>query len=181
MIDAPFVVGPLSGKHDRGAFTCGVEPLDRYFRRQASQDFRRRIATCFVISEAATGAVAGYYTLAATNVRFDELPQDIARRLPHYASIPAVLVGRLAVATAFQGRKLGSVLLSDAVLRIASADIATFAVVVDPKDDSARRFYRHHGFIELPQPERRMFMPIETALRFFRSQGDAVTGVEERP
>jgi GNAT superfamily N-acetyltransferase len=173
LTDAPFVIGPLSSKHDRSSFTCGVEPLDRYFHQQASQDIRRRIATCFVIADAATGAIAGYYTLAATNVQLRDLPEAIASKLPRYATIPAVLVGRLAVATSFQGRKLGAVLLGDAVIRTAIADIATFAIVVDPKDDNAHRFYRHHGFIELPQPERRMFIPVETALRFFRSQGAA--------
>lgn len=62
MNDAPFVPAALSAIHDRASFTCGVEPLDRYFRRQASQDIRRRIAACFVLTEAATGTVAGYYT-----------------------------------------------------------------------------------------------------------------------
>jgi GNAT superfamily N-acetyltransferase len=126
--DAPFVAGPLSTFHDRNSFTCGVEPLDKYFRQQASQDIRRRIATCFVLTEAASGAIAGYYTLAATNVLTSQLPQVVTAKLPRYAAIPAVLIGRLAVSTEFRGRKLGSVLLADAVSRAARADIATFAV-----------------------------------------------------
>ncbi len=172
MTDAPFVIGPLSSKHDRSSFTCGVGPLDQYFRRQASQDIRRRIAGCFVIVEAATGVIAGYYTLSATNLRLRELPDAMAGRLPRYPNIPAVLLGRLAVAVAYQGRGLGAVLLGDAVMRTATADIAAFAIVVDPKDDKARRFYQHYGFIELPRPERRMFIPIETALRYFRSRDE---------
>jgi GNAT superfamily N-acetyltransferase len=167
--DAPFVIVPLSGNHDRASFTCGVEPLDRYFRPQASQDVRRRIANCFVVVEAAAGALAGYYTLAAPSVLLRQLPETIAVRLPRYPTIPAVLLGRLAVAASFPGRKLGAVLLADAVARAARTDIASFAVVVDPKDDNARRFYQRHGFLDLPQPERRMFVPIESALRFFRS------------
>ena len=169
MNDAPFSIVPLSGNHDRASFTCGVAPLDLYVRQQASQDVRRRIANCFVIVEAATGALAGYYTLAAANVLLRELPEAMAARLPRYPAVPAVLLGRLAVATSFQGRKLGSVLLADAVARVARADIASFAVVVDPKDDSARQFYQRHGFLDLPHPEHRMFVPIESALRFFRS------------
>ncbi len=171
MNDAPFSIVPLSGKHDRASFVCGVEPLDRYLRQQASQDVRRRVATCFVVVEAATGALAGYYTLAATSVLLRELPETITAKLLRYATIPAVLLGRLAVATSFQGRKLGAVLLADAVARAARADIASFAVVVDPKDDTARRFYQRHGFQDLPYPEHRMFVPIESALRFFRSAG----------
>jgi GNAT superfamily N-acetyltransferase len=161
LTDAPFIIGPLSNQHDRSSFTCGVEPLDQYFRRQASQDIRRRIASCFVICEAATGAIAGYYTLSAIILRLAELAEAIAGRLPRYPIVPAVLVGRLAVAATYQRRKLGAVHLGDAVMRTANADIAAFAIVVDPKDDNARRFYRHYGFIELPQPERRMFIPIE--------------------
>jgi GNAT superfamily N-acetyltransferase len=167
--DEPYRIEPLSGRHDRSAFTCGVEPLDRYFRQFASQDMRRRLATCFVISEAAAGTIAGYYTLAATNLLLRELPDAVAARLPRYPAIPAVLLGRLAVAVAFQGRRVGAVLLSDALTRSARADIGIFALVVDPKDEDARRFYRHHGLIDLPQPERRMFLPIESALRFFRA------------
>jgi GNAT superfamily N-acetyltransferase len=167
--DAPFVIVPLSGNHDRASFTCGVEPLDRYLRRQASQDVRRRVASCFVIVEVATGAAAGYYTLAATSVLLRELPETIAAKLPRYPTVPAVLLGRLAVAGSFHGRKIGAVLLADAVSRAARADVASFAVVVDPKDHTARRFYQRHGFLDLPEPERRMFMPIESALRFFRS------------
>ena len=168
--DALFVINPLASLHDRASFTCGVEPLDRYFRQQASQDIRRRIATCFVIAEAATGTVAGYYTLAATNLLLRDLPEGIAAKLPRYPTIPAVLLGRLAVSISFQGRKLGAVLLADAVGRAARADIATFAIVVDPKDANARQFYQRHGFIDMPSPQQRMFMPIESALRFFRSR-----------
>jgi predicted N-acetyltransferase YhbS len=89
--------------------------------------------------------------------------------LPRYPNVPAVLLGRLAVAASFQGRKLSAVLLADAVARAARSDIASFAVMVDPKDDSARQFHARHGFLDLPQPESRMFVPIESALRFFRS------------
>lgn len=169
MNDAPFVIVPLSANHDRASFTCGVEPLDRYLRQQASQDVRRRIASCFVIVEVATGALAGYYTLAATSVLLRELPEPIAAKLPRYPTLPAVLLGRLAVASSFQRRRLGAVLLADAVGRAARADIASFAVVVDPKDHTARQFYQRHGFLDLPQPEHRMFVPTESALRFFRS------------
>jgi GNAT superfamily N-acetyltransferase len=167
--DASFVTTRLAGNHDRASFTCGVEPLDRYFRQQASQDIRRRIASCFVLTDGATGVIAGYFTLAATHILLPELPAAMTARLPRYPTVPAALLGRLAIATAFQGRKLGSVLLGDAVTRAASADLATFAMVADPKDDTARRFYEHHGFANLRSMGERMFIPMAVALGFFRS------------
>ena len=80
-----------------------------------------------------------------------------------------MLIGRLAVAVPFGGRKLRSALLADAVMRAARADIATFAVLVDPKDAAARGFCQHHGFLDLP-PDRRMFIAMESALRFLRAR-----------
>ena len=159
MNEAPFGIVRLNGAHDRSTFHCGIESLDRYFRQLVSQDARRRIATCFVMAENETGAIAGYYTLAATGVLLRELPEDIAARLPRHNLIPGALIGRLAIAAAFQGRKLGAALLFDAVARVVRSDVAAFAILVDPIDDRARSFYRHHGFLDLPGPERRMFVP----------------------
>ncbi len=170
MNEPAFVIEALTSKHDRSSFTCGVEPLDRYFRQQAAQDIRRRIASCFVMIENASAAVAGYYTLSATSLRLDELPEAQTKRLPRYPLIPAVLLGRLAVATAFQRRHLGTSLVADAVERAARADISAFAIVVDPKDDNARRFYAKFGFAQLCGAERRLCVPIESVLRFLNAQ-----------
>ena len=169
MTEASFVTARLGGDHDRASFTCGVEPLDRYFRQQASQDVRRRIASCFVLTDSATGATVGYFTLAAAHILLPELPAAMTAKLPRYPAVPAALIGRLAIATAYQGRKLGSVLLGDAVTRAAGADLATFAMVAGPKHETARRFYEHHGFTNPRSMGERMFIPMAVALEFFRS------------
>ena len=67
-----FRVEPL-GDHDRAAFSCGVEPLDRYLREQAGQDARKHAAAPFVLLTAAN-RIAGYYTLSATVILADDLP-----------------------------------------------------------------------------------------------------------
>jgi ribosomal protein S18 acetylase RimI-like enzyme len=82
--------------------------------------------------------------------------------------VPAALIEQLAIATTFRGRKLGSVLLSDAVARAASADLATFAMVTDPKDEAARRSYEHHGFTALRSTGGRMYIPTQAALELLR-------------
>jgi len=165
-----FVTEALTPDHDRSSFTCGVEPLDRYLRQQATQDMRRRVANCFVLIERATGTIAGYYTLSGTSLLLTDLPQAHAKRLPRYPSVPAALLGRLAIATAYQNRHLGASLLADAAERASRADLAVFAVVTDPKDDRARRFYVKHGFTELPGAQPRLFVPIDSILRFFETQ-----------
>jgi GNAT superfamily N-acetyltransferase len=150
----------LRAEHDRKAFSCGVEPLDRYFREQATQDIRRRVSACYVAIDEATSAIAGYYTLAAGGVPLDEMPSQLAKRLPRYASVPVVRMGRLAVDQHYRGKKLGAALLWDAVLRATRSEIAAFALVVDAKDASAANFYRHHGFIALDNEQRRWLLPL---------------------
>ncbi len=162
-----FTVEPLSASLDRTAFTSGVEPLDRYFRERISQDVRRRMATAFVALERETGRIAGYYTLSAVSVPLGDLPDDTKARLPRYPSIPAVLLGRLAVDLDYRGRGLGAALLADTLARTAAAEIAAHALVVDAKDEPAAAFYRHHGFLPFPLQPRRLFLPIATALSLY--------------
>ena len=35
--------------HDRSGFDCGVAPLNRYLREQASQEMKRKVAGCWVL------------------------------------------------------------------------------------------------------------------------------------
>jgi GNAT superfamily N-acetyltransferase len=160
-----FRIEPLSGDHDRSKFLSGAAALDRYFREQASQDIKRRIATCFVAVSVTTQEVAGYYTLTATSVALNALAPAIAKKLPRYPVVPAVLLGRLAVTRPYQGHGLGGVLLADALTRTARADLGVFAMVVDAKDEAAQRFCEHYGFALLPGAERRLCLPIAAALQ----------------
>jgi GNAT superfamily N-acetyltransferase len=160
-----FRVEPLSGDHDRSQFRSGSHALDRYFREQASQDIKRRIATCFVAVDVTAGDVAGYYTLTATGVALNALPPETARKLPRYPVVPAALLGRLAVASHYQGQGLGGILLADALMRAARAELGIFAMLVDAKDEAAQRFYEHYGFTPLPGETRRLCLPIATALQ----------------
>ena len=93
-----FRIEPLNDEHDRTGFMSGSAALDRYFQTQASQDVRRRIATCFVAVSYDSGQIAGYYTLSATSVALDTLSPQLTKKLPRYPVVPAALIGRLTVA-----------------------------------------------------------------------------------
>src|SRR3954447_21712488 len=96
-VPAPYRVEALAERHDRAAFTSGVEPLDRYLRTQAGQDARRATASCFALLPGAAPPPLGSDTLAATSIALGDLPAGMARRLPRYPAVPATLMGRLAV------------------------------------------------------------------------------------
>lgn len=145
----------LLGAHDRSAFVSGSDALDHYLREQAKQDMRRRVASCFVAIDN-DGIIAGYYTIAATSLILDKLSAERAKRLPRYPSIPAVLLGRLAVAQAHQGKRLGGALVADALLRATRAEVMAYAMVVDAKDERAANFYEHLGFERLGDDRRKL-------------------------
>jgi GNAT superfamily N-acetyltransferase len=150
----------LGPEHRREHFSSGSEALDRYLREQAGQDARRRIASPFVLVVAATGEIAGYYTVSATSLDVTALPADLARKLPRHPTLPATLSGRLAVQRNHQGRGLSGALLIDAIQRAARNEIASYALVVDAKDERARAFYEHYGFLGFKDDMRRLFLPL---------------------
>lgn len=165
-----FRIEPLTKTHDRAAFSCGIDALDTYLKRQASQDVVKRAAVCFVLTPDGE-TVAGFYTLSQYAVDLAGLPVEIAAKLPKYPEVPATLLGRLAVSEAFRGRKLGEFLLLDALYRswVQSQQIASAAVIVDAKDEAAKHFYEHFDFLALPSTPKRLFLPMKTIERLFRA------------
>ena len=160
-------IEPLGKHHDRSGFSCGVEPLDRYFHKQASQDAKKKVATVFVAVDNATGAVHGFYTLSAAGIPLDRLPAGLARALPRYASLPAIRLGRLAVHGEARGNRLGAYLLMDALYRAHRNEIAWVVFLVDAKDENAREFYGHFDFMSFADNPLHMFLPRPTIESMF--------------
>jgi GNAT superfamily N-acetyltransferase len=159
---APYRIVPLDPELDRSRFASGVDALDRYFRERVMQDVRRHVANCFVALDG-DGGPCGYSTLAAASVLLSGLPESVARKLPRYPTVPAVRLGRLAVARANRGQGLGAALLADALARSLASDIAAFAMIVDAKDAAAAAFYAHHGFLPFADSPGTLFLPLATA------------------
>jgi GNAT superfamily N-acetyltransferase len=163
------IIEPLGSGHDRAAFSCGTEALDRYLKQQASQDARNRVAAPFVLRNADSQRIIGFYTLSSFAIDLSGVPPDVAKRLPRYPQMPVVLIGRLAVDRDFGGQGWGKALLIDALKRSLqySHQVAAMAVVVDAKDDSARAFYERFGFQHFTDQEYRLFLPMRTIEQLF--------------
>jgi len=114
-------------------------------------------------------SVLGYYTLSSHTVRREDLPEPVIKKLklPKYTFIPATLMGRLAVDVQHRGKGIGETLLIDGLKRscIQTAQIASFAVMVDAKEE-ALEFYIRYGFVQLPGSNR-MFLPMSTIRELF--------------
>ena len=163
MTSSPFRIERLNAAHDRAAFDCGVAALNIYLASQASQDEKRRVASCFIAVETATSKIAGYYTLSAASIDLSDVPAVVARKLPRYPAVPAIRLGRLAVSTVSHGQGLGAALLWDAMERAAKVEIGAFALLVDAKDENAARFYAHHGFTAFADRPLLLFRPFKGA------------------
>lgn len=160
----PLAIEPLGG-HSRASFSSGQPDLDEWFRRRASQDEKRNVARTFVALDDALDVV-GFYSLSTFTLALEDLPDEIARKLPRYDAIPAALIGRLARDERVRGQGIGELLLADAVRRILGAgrSVAVFAIVVDAKDDRAVAFYRAFGFNPFPSRPNRLFLLTSTVV-----------------
>jgi len=158
-----------SSQHVRSEFACGQESLDRYLRERASQDQKRKVASAFVLVDSPSPQVIAYYTLSAYVVELNELDAKTAKRLPRYPYLPATLLGRLAVSRDRQGEGLGELVLMDALHRalLATAQVASTAVIAEALDDKAGRFYQRYGFQQFQGHPLKLYLPMRTIQQLF--------------
>ncbi len=139
---------PLTADHELDDFSCGHETLDAWFKTRALRNERGGASRTYVVCEGKT--VVGYYALAVGSVIAAEAPGKVKRNMPD--PIPVMVLARLAIDQAQQGKRLGPALLRDAILRtLQAADIGGIrALLVHAIDEEAARFYEHHGFMRSP-------------------------------
>jgi len=163
-----FLTVPLSSGMNRSDFRSGSVALDDYFKRQANQDLKRRLAAVYVYLDHET--IKGYYTLSNAGIPLTDVPEVIRKKMPtSYTQLPATLLGRLAIDDRFQRKGIGRLLLMDALHRsfnVSVSSIGSYAVVVDPIDVGAKGFYKQFGFIELTASQR-LFLPMSTIKSLF--------------
>lgn len=147
---APFAAPvPLAATHDCEGFDCGNPVLNEWLRRYALQNQRARAAKTFVVCQG--NSVVGYYSLAVGAVDYAAVSERVRKGLARHP-VPVMILARLAVNVAHQGKKIGQGLLKDAVMRtLQAAEFAGIrAILVHAKDDRARSFYEKFGFEPSP-------------------------------
>lgn len=162
-----FDIEKLRREHDLTPFDCGNATLNTWLKKYAWTNQQADSAQTYL---ALSGRrVAGYYSLTTGSVHKHESPARIAKGLANHP-IGIVLLARLAVDIAQQGKGLGKALLFDALTRIEEAAdiIGVRAVMVHAIDEPARRFYEHFGFEPSPLDPFQMLLlmkDLRTAIR----------------
>lgn len=140
---------PLSATHDCEGFDCGNLQLNEWLCRYALQNQRANAAKTFVVCR--ESRVIGYYSLAVGAVDYAAASERSRKGLARHP-VPVMVLARLAVDLAHQGKKIGQSLLKDAVVRtLQAAELAGIrAILVQAKDERAQSFYEKFGFEPSP-------------------------------
>lgn len=152
---------PLKEKHNIDDFNCGVSSLDEWLKKRALKNQNQGASRTFVSCD--ENRVVGYYALATGSVERVVSPGAIARNMP--SPIPVIVLGRLAVDSGFQGKRLGAHLLKDAILRTLSIaqQVGVRCLLVHAISESAKNFYLEYGFQESPIEPMTLFLSIQQA------------------
>lgn len=154
----------LARHHDRGAFDCGVPPLNEYLRRYARQNHEGGGAKTFVaILPESPDVILGYYTISPGAIDFARVPDALTKGLGRY-EVRVFCLGRLAVSRAMHGQGLGGELLVAAGERAlaVSEHVGGLAMAIDAKDDRAAQWYGRFGAHRLLDDPPKLILPLKT-------------------
>lgn len=142
-------------------FDCGTEVLNEFLSRYSFKNDILGIGKTFVAFNK-NEDVVGYFTLAAAQVLFEDIPDNYRAKLPRYP-IPALRIARLAVGKNLQGKGIGKWLLTQAFIKIIHVAEITglYFIIVDAKETS-KSFYEHYGFIKFNDNELSYFLTVDT-------------------
>lgn len=165
------VIEPFDpARHDRTAFSCGVEQVDNFFKKTANKLVKADNLRVFVMVDPA-GQLIGFYAINAHKIDYAELPPKYARDRPGHGSIPAVYISMIGVDVRFRGKGYGGDLLADCLTRIAMVadNLGVSVVMLDVLDcgnpalvEKRKQLYKAYGFTALPSNGMRLFLPLTT-------------------
>ena len=154
----------LRRDHAVDGFECGHPALDLFLVRfafPAQQAGASRTYVALVES-----VVVGFHTLVVGDVAPADAPERLTKGLARHP-VPLIVLARLAVHRAWQGRGIGAGLLRDAMERtLQVAEIAGIrALAVHAKDERAVSFYSHFGFVPSPTDPMHLFVLLKDVRR----------------
>lgn len=140
------LIQKLTDGHAKGEFDCGEPELNDWLKRFAKQHKDKGLSSTFVmVDHEKSPEILGFYAISLTELLNPDLPEPLRKRLPH--KVPAFRLGRLATASAHQGKGIGETMLFDAIDRVTrlSGEIGGTVLIVNAKP-SATSFYDRYGF-----------------------------------
>jgi GNAT superfamily N-acetyltransferase len=131
---------------DVKAFDCGKPDMNKFLARFAAKNMGLGLSSTWVLPaehqvEGVKTPIAAYYTLASSTVSKVDILTDA--NLPNYP-VPVVLLARLAVHKAYQGRRYGEKTLVSALrhsVELTTRGLPAIGLILDILDEDAKAFY----------------------------------------
>lgn len=135
---------PINEQHDVLHFNSGVESLDIWLKTRAIKNQKSNASRTYVACD--NERVIAYYVLASSAVDVSITSGRFKRNMPN--PVPVVVLGRLAIDTAYQNQGLGRALVRDAGFRViqAAETIGIRGLLVQAISTKAKEFYEKLGF-----------------------------------
>lgn len=158
----PVEIVELNKQHNRSAFDCGSEALNRYLKTTAYQAQKKAKSKNYVLVESESPQqILGYFTLVLALVPCSDFPTPYCNQ--YKSGLPGVNLARLAISRDFQGKGYAILLLVKALQKILKvSELAGCAACFVDAKNSAKAFYQKFGFISMPSDPDRLFLPIKT-------------------
>ena len=149
---------PLADHHGLDSFESGLPTLDDWLLRRARANQISGASRVFVACDDAQ--VVGYYALASSAIACGDATGRMRRNMPD--PIPVVVLARLAVHNAYQGKGIGRGLVRDAAMRVLAAadEIGIRGLVVHAISEDAKAFYLNLGLLPSPTNDMTLMIPL---------------------
>ena len=168
-VGAKCAIEPLDpSKHDRAAFSCGIDQVDNYFRKTANKLAQTSNVRVFVLTDP-NGALIGFYATNAHSIHYTDLPDTFRCNRSGHGYIPAAYIAMIGVDLRHQGKGFGADLLVDCLSRIATAaeEIGIRVILLDVLDcgdptftERRKKLYLSYGFAPFASNSLCMYLPM---------------------
>ena len=151
----------LAGTHNRQGFDCKRPEFNDWLVIIARQHQDKGLSKTFVaVPDDVPTRILGCYALTLTEVETQALPGALRFKLPRV--VPGVRLGRLAVDQSAQGRRLGELLLVDAMQRVRAirAHAGVIGLFIDALDEEAKGFYIRYGAVAFMDSPLKLFLQV---------------------
>jgi len=141
---------PLREEDDVSALDCGQSSLNKWLQNHAWRNQQTGVSRTNVICDEDTGQIIGFVTLSSGAIERGSISRKDRQGKPN--PIPLTLLGQLAIDQNYAGQRLGQSLLFFALktAKAMSEKIGSFGILTHPLNETAREFYLHYGFENIP-------------------------------
>lgn len=154
----------ITKHHDRKAFDCGDEALNKFLQLHARKSHERGGAKTFLaINDTDNKTILGFYSLNPASIAYERTPDIVKHGLARH-EIPVFRLARLAVDQTVQGKGLGGQLLLTAGRRclMVATQAGGVALLIAAKNERVAKWYASYGAVPLLDTPLSLLLPFKT-------------------